>query len=227
MLDTTRSIETPEGVELQLHVAGPVVRACAWTIDVLIRTTIYILFSIVLGIFGKLGTAAILITVFLLEWFYPVFFEVRSGYTPGKKIFNLIVCHDNGTPVSWQASVIRNLLRFADFLPVCYGFGLTSMLFSRDFKRLGDRAAGTLVVYQYQEDKDYSIPDHRMLALPQPLQLPEQRALLDFAERSSQLSDERAKELADILVEFTGKRGKQGVDTLYGYANWLQKGEQA
>lgn len=227
MLDTTRSIETPEGVELQLHVAGPVVRACAWTVDVLIRTSIYALISIVLGVFGKLGTAALLIMVFLLEWFYPVFFEIRSGYTPGKKLFNLIVCHDNGTPVSWQASVIRNLLRIADFLPVCYGFGLTSMLFSRDFKRLGDRAAGTLVVYQYQEDKDYSIPDYRMLALPQPLQLPEQRAVLDFAERSSQLSDERVKELADILADYTGKRGGQAVDALYGYANWLQKGEQA
>lgn len=227
MLDTTRSIETPEGVELQLHVAGPVVRACAWTIDVLIRTLIYVLLSFVLGIFGKMGTAALLIMVFLLEWFYPVFFEIQSGYTPGKKLFNLIVCNDNGTPISWQASVIRNLLRLADFLPVCYGFGLTSMLFSREFKRLGDRVAGTLVVYQYQEDKDYSIPEHRTLALPQPLQLPEQRALLDFAERSSQLSEERTRELADILVEFTGKRGQPAVDALYGYANWLQKGEQA
>jgi len=226
MLDTTRSIETPEGVELQLHVAGPVVRACAWTVDVLIRTLFYILFSIALGIFGKLGLAVLLITVFLLEWFYPVYFEVRSGSTPGKKLFNLIVCHDNGTPVSWQASVIRNLLRMADFLPICYGFGLTSMLFSPDFKRLGDRAAGTLVVYQRNDDKDYSIPDCRPLALPQPLQLPEQRAILDFAERSSQLSSERVKELADILTDYTGKQGEQAVDALFGYASWLQKGEE-
>ena len=227
MLDTTRSVETPEGVELQLHVAGPVVRACAWTIDVLIRTIFYALFSIVLGIFGKLGLAVLSITVFLLEWFYPVYFEVRNGNTPGKKLFSLIVCHDNGTPVSWQASVIRNLLRMADFLPFGYGFGLTSMLFSRDFKRLGDRAAGTLVVYQRDEDKNYSIPDCRPLALPQPLQLPEQRAILDFAERSSQLSNERVRELADILAEYTGKHGDQAVQSLYGYANWLQRGEEA
>lgn len=227
MLDTTRSIETPEGVELQLHVAGPVVRACAWTVDVLIRTLIYASVSIALGIFGKLGLAVVLIMVFLLEWFYPVYFEVRTGYTPGKKIFNLLVCQDNGTPVSWQASVIRNLLRIADFLPFCYGFGLTSMLFSRDFKRLGDRAAGTLVVYQHDEARDYSIPDRRALALPQPLQLTEQRAILDFAERSSQLSGDRVKELAEILAEYTGKRGKRAVDTLFGYANWLQKGDDS
>ena len=170
--------------------------------------------------------AALLITVFLLEWFYPVLFEIRNGYTPGKKIFNLMVCHDNGTPVAWQASVIRNLLRFADFLPVCYGFGLTSMLFSRDFKRLGDRAAGTLVVYQHNEDKDYSIPERKALTLPQPLQLPEQRAILDFAERSSQLSGERVMELADILNEFTGKHGRPAVDALFGYANWLQRGDE-
>ena len=74
MLDTTRSFETPEGVELQLHVAGPVVRACAWTIDVLIRLIIYALLSIVLGIFDKLGMAVFLVAVFVIVWFYNLFF---------------------------------------------------------------------------------------------------------------------------------------------------------
>ena len=55
---------------------------------------------------------------------------------------------DNGLPITPAASFTRNLLRVADFLPLLYGFALVSMLIRKDFKRLGDIAAATLVVYQ-------------------------------------------------------------------------------
>lgn len=227
MLDTTRAFETPEGIELELRVAGPVVRACAWFIDALIRLLIYTVIGIVLGVLDRTGAGIYAICAFLVEWFYPVVFEVYRGTTPGKKQFGLLVCHDDGTPISWQASMTRNMLRVADFLPFLYGFGLISMLCNRDFKRLGDLAAGTLVVYKSDAQHEYHIPPAKPLALPSPLKLEEQRAILDFAERTQQLSESRRQELATILQEYSGADTGQASDTLFRYANWIVHGGQA
>ena len=76
MLDTSFPIETPEGVILELHPAGPVVRSAAWLIDIVIRSVIYLSCAYYLSLFGDLGIGLLLIFIFLLEWFYPVLFEV-------------------------------------------------------------------------------------------------------------------------------------------------------
>src|SRR5262245_64045083 len=105
--------------------------------------------AIAAALFGGLGVAFWFILLFALEWFYPVVFELTpSGATPGKRTFGLRVLMDNGLPVTAAASVTRNLLRAADFLPLFYGFAIVSMLVRRDAKRLGDVAAATLVVYE-------------------------------------------------------------------------------
>ena len=81
------------------------------------------------GAEGLVEEGAAFVTVFLLEWFYPVFFEVyRNGATPGKQALNLAVVQDDGIPVGWSASMVRNLLRTADLLPFLYGCGLLSMM---------------------------------------------------------------------------------------------------
>lgn len=224
MLDTIRYYETPEGIELQLPLAGPAVRASAWLIDLLIRSAIYGATVWLLSLFGKLGTAIILILLFLLEWLYPVIFEVIRGATPGKKVMGLMVCSDNGAPLSWRSSMLRNLLRVADFLPVLYGVGLATMLMNRDFKRLGDLAAGTVVVYAPQKTHAAPLPEGKSLPLPLPLNLTEQRAIADFAERNNSLSPARAEELANLLTPLTGKSGAAAVQTLWGYARWMRWG---
>ncbi len=226
ILDTIRSFETPEGIELQLQVAGPVSRASAWLVDGLIRLFFYVLIFILAlpPVFGELGWGILLLLYFLIAWFYPVLFEVFKGQTPGKKLFNLWVCHDNGTPIGWQASMIRNLLRVADFFPFCYGFGLAAMLLNRDFKRLGDLAAGALVIYRDSEAPDYQIPAARPLPLPLALGPAEQRAILEFAEREQRLSPARRIELADILKDLTRHDGDKGRAQLLRYANWIQRG---
>jgi hypothetical protein len=109
---------------------------------------------------------------------------------------NLRVLHEDGTPVRWRASAARNLLRAVDFLPFFYGVGLISMLCNRDFKRLGDLAAGTVVVYVEQKRKQVGVPNASPRAPDVELTLPEQRAVIDFAERRRHWSDERAAELA-------------------------------
>src|SRR5438874_1705011 len=71
----------------------------------------------------------------------------RGGATPGKKAMGLQVVMDSGLPVTPAASLVRNLMRAADFMPAGYAFGFACMLLRADFKRIGDLAAGTLVVY--------------------------------------------------------------------------------
>jgi uncharacterized RDD family membrane protein YckC len=223
MLDTTHTIETPEGVELQLRIAGPIVRILAWAIDFGIRSIGYFLLGLLLiKTMIELGTGLFLIAVFLLEWFYPILFEVyRQGATPGKKIMKIKVLHELGTPVDWSASMIRNLLRAVDFLPLFYGFGLITMLMNKDFKRIGDLAAGTIVVYQDDATEYLALPKAQPLAAPYPLTLEEQRAIIHFAERAQTLSPERVIELANLVTPLTGEIGTPAVQVLYQMANGL------
>ena len=224
MLETAYAIETPEGVNLELSPAGVVVRSLAWSIDFLIRVVVYVASLTLLPLFfGKFGVGLFSVAVFLLEWFYPVFFEVyRKGQTPGKRAMGIRVLQDSGIPVGWITSLLRNLLRFVDFLPVLYGFGLVSMLLTKDFRRLGDLAAGTLVVYTEPPRKTVVLPQAKPHLPPVGLRLREQRAVLNFAERSPGLSDARAEELANLAKPVTQTTGQQGITRLYEIANWLQ-----
>ena len=159
MLDTARDVPTPEGIELSLRLAGPSARALAWLIDLVVRVAVIAALGTVLGVLGKFGMGLILIIWFALEWLYPTAFEVWfAGATPGKRSLGLVVLHDDGTPIRLPASFTRNLLRAVDFMPVLYGFGLVSMLLSREFKRLGDIAAGTVVVYREAASQHAAVP---------------------------------------------------------------------
>lgn len=205
MLDTAREVPTPEGIELSLRLAGPVSRALAWLIDLFLRVVVLGVLSLVLGTLGKLGVALLLILWFALEWLYPTGFEVwYGGTTPGKKSLGLSVLHDDGTPVRLSASLTRNLLRAIDFFPLLYGVGLLTMLLNRDFKRLGDLAAGTVVVYREPAVRHAAVPDAPPMVPPVPLTLDEQRTVLDFATRSGMLTQERAEELALLAPRLTG-----------------------
>ncbi len=147
-LDTLYTAETPEGITLSLRPAGIVARGLAYLIDLAIRGCLFIAVAITVGLMGKAGAAVLLLAYFALEWFYPVVFELtRSAATPGKRALGLRVVMDSGLPVTPAASLTRNLLRAADFMPALFGAGLVSMLWRGDSKRLGDLAAGTLVVF--------------------------------------------------------------------------------
>lgn len=225
LLDTLRAVETPEGITLDLPVAGPVVRALAWLLDTLIKYGVLWALFLILVILGWAGLGLWLIAMFLAEWFYPVVFEVYfSGATPGKRALGLRVVNDNGTPVDFSASLIRNLLRVADFMPFMYGFGLLSMLLNRDFKRLGDLAAGTVVIYRERSEEPLPLPEGEAKPLNISLDAAEQRLLLNFAERSSSLNPERQAELANALHRLTGvdKDSAAGPEALLSYARWLK-----
>lgn len=223
MLDTAREIPTPEGIELSLRLAGPVARALAWMIDLVVRLTAFGILSIPVSLLGGIGAGISFILWFGLEWFYPTLFEVyRGGATPGKRALGLIVLHRDGTPVGLPASLTRNLLRTVDFLPLLYGFGLLSIVLSRDFQRLGDIAGGTLVVYRVASTQHGSIPAAPPLPPAVLLSPLEQRTLLDLAARSQVLTNERAQELAALAPRLTGASGEAAaLARVLSIANYL------
>lgn len=224
-LDTVKYCETPEGIVLGLKAAGPVPRACAWLVDLLIKTGLCFVFLTLLSQLQYVGTGIYLLLLFLTEWFYHVLFELVFGATPGKKTMELVVINDNGTPLTFASAMLRNLLRAADFFPFFYAAGLASTLINKDFKRLGDLAAGTMVVHKEKSQAVRPVPDMPPKRPPADLRVNEQRTFLDFAERSMSLSHQRNIELADILAGFTGKTGEEAMEELHGYAAWLYKGK--
>jgi uncharacterized RDD family membrane protein YckC len=206
--DTVREVATPEGCEIGLRIAGPLSRARAWMFDFLLRLAVWIALSSVAGLTGNFGTGMAMVSAFLLEWFYPVLFEVfMRGQTPGKRVCGLAVLHDDGTPVSWGASFTRNTVRFVDFLPAFYATAFITTLLNADGKRLGDLAAGTVVVHIDSERPAASNqePDERGAEPPPfPLSVDEQRTLIEYRNRVGTLTVERAEELAAIPTQLTG-----------------------
>lgn len=222
MLDTRQSVPTPEGVDLSLVPAGLLPRASAFAVDLFIRLVLVGVLAMGLGFLGRFGVGLLLLLVFLVEWFYPVAFEVLgNGATPGKRMLGLQVVESDGRPVGLAASVIRNLLRSADFLPFGFGAGILSMLFHPRFQRLGDLAAGTLVVWAPAAITAPVLPAGTAQAPAARLRLAEQKAIIAFAERSLRLSPARQEELADLLEPLTRARGPDGVERVRAIARWL------
>lgn len=225
MLDTVRNITTPELIELKLHPAGILPRFIAFIIDICIRAVIMLISGLLLTPLGyHTGVAGYFLIIFLVEWFYPIFCEMlMRGATPGKLAVNLVTVHENGTPIGWSSSIIRNFLRTADFLPFGYLFGAVSMLLHSEFRRLGDIVAGTIVVYRTPNLYQYNVPEASAIAPPVPLSRETQQLLVTFAERVPSLPPLRQEELANLLPMLSqdDNNGPKGVARLVGIANFL------
>ncbi|MBJ2284969.1 RDD family protein [Pseudomonas haemolytica] len=221
-LDTHYQIETPEGIDLPLRPAGLPPRALAFAFDLGVRGIIMGILLVPLALLGNIGVGLGSLLLFLVSWWYMVLFEVlNQGCSPGKQVMGLRVVQDDGTPIGWSASLIRNLLRFVDMLPFGYFLGAISCLQHPHFKRLGDLAAGTLVIYRELPLVRPRIPQAAALRLPFALELSEQRAILGFAERQAELSNERVHELAAILAAPLQVSPARAVEQLNGVARGL------
>ena len=221
-LDNTVEVETPEHVRFRFRVAGPTRRAWAYLIDLLVRAGILLLVEILLALAagvhlaggGTVLSGGTLIVLFLLEWAYYVAFEAAwNGTTPGKRALRLRVVKTGGYPLSFMDAVLRNLLRTADFLPVGYLLGLIVMTWDGRFARLGDRAAGTMVVI---EDPVVVPPPIVLEPPPSPaeleafahhatLTLPEREAI-ELLLRRRDLSHARRVELAEMVAPTLAER---------------------
>lgn len=225
VLDTLVSAETPEGIMLELRPAGITARCYAFLIDTLVKLAVFYLFQMAAVFAGGFGVSLTLILVFGLEWLYPVVFELtRWGATPGKRSVGLRVIMDNGLPVTPAASLTRNLLRAADFLPFLYGFAVVSMLIRRDSKRLGDIAAATLVVYQPRPAAKIPAGEIAPLAPAIAVTPRDQAAVIALAARAPRLTAARVDELAALAARISGDQGATGpavTRRVLGVAQWF------
>src|SRR5688572_3311931 len=149
----TIKVSTPDHIEFEYQLAGIGSRFAAVALDHIFQflgwlAIVIIYTNVITG--GVVEFSAILtVAVFLLVFAYFVLFEwLGGGQTPGKKIMGLRVMYEDGRPVDFAASAIRNVLRLADFLPAVYGLGVTVMFISPKSQRLGDLAGGTIVVIE-------------------------------------------------------------------------------
>jgi uncharacterized RDD family membrane protein YckC len=153
-------LETPEQIGVDLELAGLGTRFVAqtvdWAIKGLVGFAVFMLGAIVAGAMvldPDLERASpfllALVAAALYAFFtgYDVYFEVRHhGQTPGKKYAGIRVIRDGGAAVDFRTSCVRNLLAPADFLPGCFVLGAALVFFTARHQRLGDLAAGTLVI---------------------------------------------------------------------------------
>lgn len=146
-------VTTPERVTFDYQLAGPGSRFLAQLVDFPLQV-VALLLSVLAGIglgqlTGSQGVATVVSVVlgFLTIWgYYPVIETAWGGQTLGKHIFGLRVVGDRGEPIGFVQALVRNLVRLVDFLPFLYGIGLVVLFLNGHGKRLGDLAAGTVVV---------------------------------------------------------------------------------
>ena len=155
--DSDLVVATPERVSFDYRVAGLATRGIAQILDLLILAGVlaavyfFALFELGIGQDTLAGLIAILgtfIVVFGYHWACEAFW---SGQTIGKKVFRLRAVGDQGEPMTFIQAGIRNIIRIVDFLPYGYGVALVVLFVNGKGKRLGDLAAGTIVV----KDSDY------------------------------------------------------------------------
>jgi uncharacterized RDD family membrane protein YckC len=209
--DDRLTIPTPEGVQLDLTLAGPGSRFAAGLVDWVIQGVLIGL-SALLVLLGTYGAALYSVVAFFVFFGYDVLFEVfASGRTPGKRLNGLRVVRGEGQPITFTASAIRNLLRLVDILPGFYVVGGIAVLASPRNQRLGDMAADTLVV------RERRAVDERLAeqAAPAVLAAPETvagwdvtlvtaeelTAVRNFLERRNDLGRAARDELATTLAE--------------------------
>jgi uncharacterized RDD family membrane protein YckC len=164
-LEDRLTITTPEGVELDLQLAGLGSRFMAQLLDLLIKSMSILLIALTLSIAGLTGVAIMLPAFFLVVYAYDVVFETfANGRTPGKMASRLRVVRVGGEPVDFMSSAIRNVLRLIDGIPLSYIPGVISILATKRNQRLGDLAAGTIVIHE----EPVALPPPQAPGMPPP-----------------------------------------------------------
>lgn len=235
-LDTTIDVVTPENIAFEYQLAGPFRRLPAYLIDVIVRWGVIlavILSAVLIGgylssvasFFGSLSSAVIMITIFVVNALYGTIMEAYfNGRTVGKWACGIRAIEIDGRPISPRSALLRNLLRVADLMPtaainpeqqdlpllwliptgVC---GLVTMTMTRRMQRLGDLAAGTMVVV---DERKWRLPiakvdDARVPALasyiPGDYLITRKmsRTLATYVERRHYLTPQRRREVARYL----------------------------
>jgi uncharacterized RDD family membrane protein YckC len=218
------TIETPEQTALEFPLAGIGSRFLALAADTLLQLAVAWILVMVFAVSAisfsfiskgaGIWTFAILVfALFGLQFgYFAVFEALWNGQTPGKRWTHLRVIKDSGRPISAYDAILRNLLRIVDSLPTMYATGLITMLISRENKRVGDYAAGTVVIHEKPLQGVSSIwqqsatPAQPIAARPLPqITVEELRLVEAFLDRRGSLEPHvrraMAQQIADRLAE--------------------------
>lgn len=175
----TLRVHTPEGITFSLLLASPLTRVLACTVDLAVIMALTVVFRYVTSALGfvspDLATAVQLAGYFVISIGYGIFAEwYWRGQTVGKRLLRLRVVDAQGLKLNFSQIALRNLLRSIDLLPAFYAIGGAICLLTRHSQRLGDIAAGTIVIRhpllaapdldQLGVDKWNSLRDHPHLA---------------------------------------------------------------
>jgi uncharacterized RDD family membrane protein YckC len=157
-IDVIVSLTTPERIVFDYPLGGPFRRFTAYLLD-LVLVMVLVLVAFMASMFLALGSGAgigpALVAYFLIAWGYGAFCEgAFNGQTLGKRALGLRVVSERGVPITSAQAILRNLVGTVDGLvPFFYLIGLSSMLLTGKFQRLGDLAAGTMVILEEQRPR--------------------------------------------------------------------------
>lgn len=220
-METFQVIST-EKVPITYRVAGLGSRFLAWLADAAVLIVLGFVGVMLGGVLeigrAGLGDAIIGLWIFALSWGYFLLFEwLWHGQTPGKRLFGIRVIQMNGTGVSFFQSAARNIVRVVDALPAFYGLGFAVGVCNRYQRRLGDWAAGTLVVHMERQARPIQTmtenpteAGHFSEALLRQrlgqLSRPQQQTLIDLCLRRDQLRVSDRARLFRAVVDYLKSR---------------------
>jgi uncharacterized RDD family membrane protein YckC len=233
-IDTVFHASAPEYCEFRYFLAGIFQRALAYAVDHLILGALFLFFVLIGALSGivvqaELGELAVhlgILAAIALCWLYFVLWEaLNNGQTPGKRLMGIRVISERGTPISWSQAILRNFLRLADMFPYYqsvgsvallpfYGLGFLACFSSAHCQRLGDLAAGTVVVrtekrHEFQQSSlELATLEPLLAAFPKidGLTRGQTRALVHYIHRRHTFSAPRREELAQPFVVFLAQR---------------------
>jgi uncharacterized RDD family membrane protein YckC len=248
-LDIDVAIETPEHIVFRHRVAGPARRFFAYLIDLALCLAALFALLIVVSIAGVgassvedamsgamgFGLGLWLLLLFASQWIYFGLLEGWTGRTIGKRALGLRVVTTQGRPIGWRAAALRNILRFADALPITLAGGVgpllfgalasivggTSMALTSRFQRLGDLVAGTMVIVPERATATSALKlappasADELSTLPHDVALDadERLAIELFLRRRHRLGRARELELANMIAAPLARRfGMRGRD---------------
>jgi uncharacterized RDD family membrane protein YckC len=155
-------VDSVTGVDVSLAIAGTGARALAFLIDLLIRAILAIAWYVVATLIYNASWSleapsdpqstwyiyVALPATGIYTLYHLVLEIVMRGRTPGKRMVGVRLVTRSGAIPSLPAYVVRNVFRLVDSFPLGYGVGLVTCIVTREHVRVGDLAAGTLLVYE-------------------------------------------------------------------------------
>ncbi len=218
-LDSLVRLVTPERIMIAHPLAGPSRRFVAYLIDqvlIIVMVALAIALSLLLTLGSQAGLGPALVGVFVLTWGYGAFCEgFFNGQTVGKHAMGIRVVSERGVPISGAQAVLRNLVGSVDgVVPFFYQTALASMILSPKFQRLGDLAAGTMVVVEERRWRRgvtrIDDPEIAKLLLWLPGRIAAgsdlARVLSDYVEVRGRFGPARREEMAEPLARPLRKR---------------------